>query len=570
MNDFVNLPTNPSIKCKSLGNQLFLYFYAYLYSLNKGITLPNIYNIDFFTEKLINNEKKQLNINNLDISHIPKFPDNRCYPHDVRIYQDSVEILKQKLYKHIHLDGGDFGVSEITDTDTIVIHIRTDNIGNPHKLYTALPQSFYQNIIKKYNKISKVLLVCMKPHDKFTKHVLDSVVQIFYKNDFTIEIQHNSQLEDFKTLLSAKILVISCSTFSFWAAFLGKCTEVHIPYWGLFIDQKHPGSMYLEDWKPKDREIFLYKNPVKTKITESNFNDLYDIDVDAAMGDSDFTNDLFFKEIFVISLERCKDRRKHIEFEFSQRKFTFFNAYDKNTDMVMNMYKNDKVMKFPPCFRCLSSKGCNCANNILIPQQIGNWCSFIELLKLISQKDYGFYMICEDDVTFDHHYFQKDKIPEFEKFLKSKFEKTDHKTPHLIRLAKENVGGKPINKPFMLTENAIMSNACFVINTTFAKLFNDTVNKKEFVINHTSDVFIHRDILKLKKNIIHYSLFPAPADQLSHYKMHSEIHPKGVDENDKKRKENHTKSIKFEEYKKLEINNLDDYFKKVLKIDYFM
>ena len=212
------------------------------------------------------------------------------------------------------------------------------------------------------------------------------------------------------------------------------------------------------------------------------------------------------------------------------------------------MYLNKKVMLFPPCFRCHRNE-CNCSNNVLIPNQIGNWCSFIELIKQISQMDDGFYLICEDDVKFDNDHYQNNIIPDFEKKLLETFGSFNKNIPCLIRLAKRDVGSSFIYKPIIFTKDVIMSNACFSINRKFAEVFTKTMENR--VIVHTSDVFIHRDILAIDKTIQHFSMYPAPADQLSHQKIYSEIHPKGIDEYDKERMRKHVKRI---EYKDLHSN----------------
>ena len=95
------------------------------------------------------------------------------------------------------------------------------------------------------------------------------------------------------------------------------------------------------------------------------------------------------ENVYVINLERCKDRKQHIIKEFKKNgltKYEFFKAVDKDDKQVKDMMKTDYVKKFPPCFRCAKFV-CNCNNNVLIPQQIGNWCSFINLMKHIVKKN---------------------------------------------------------------------------------------------------------------------------------------------------------------------------------------
>ena len=73
------------------------------------------------------------------------------------------------------------------------------------------------------------------------------------------------------------------------------------------------------------------------------------------------------KNVYVINLERCKDRKQHIIKEFKKNgltKYEFFKAVDKDDKQVKDMMKTDYVKKFPPCFRCAKFI-CNCSNNFL-------------------------------------------------------------------------------------------------------------------------------------------------------------------------------------------------------------
>ena len=111
----------------------------------------------------------------------------------------------------------------------------------------------------------------------------------------------------------------------------------------------------------------------------------------------------FFNNIYVVHLERSTERYEHIIKEFERvgiEKYRFFNAVNYDDEQVKNLYLSGFIKKYPPCFRCDSDK-CSCANNILIPQQVGNWCSFINLMREIIDKNYeGLVMICEDDIEF--------------------------------------------------------------------------------------------------------------------------------------------------------------------------
>ena len=87
-----------------------------------------------------------------------------------------------------------------------------------------------------------------------------------------------------------------------------------------------------------------------------------------------------------------------------------------------------------------------------------------------------------------------------------------------------------------------MSNACFLINKAFALSFINNLK----VIDTTSDIYLQRKILQYDKNIQHFTIEPSPVYQLSDNEnaiFKSEIHPKGINKEDKIRAQNHKKKI---------------------------
>tara|TARA_B100001027_G_C16267379_1_gene332931 strand:- start:6098 stop:7687 length:1590 start_codon:yes stop_codon:yes gene_type:complete len=251
-------------------------------------------------------------------------------------------------------------------------------------------------------------------------------------------------------------------------------------------------------------------------------------------------------KIYVINLKSCYDRKKHIEKEFKRLKinnYEIFEATDKDSLQVQEMMKTNFVKKFPPCFRCNKNK-CGCSNNILIKHQIGNWCSFINVMNDIIKNDYkGLIMICEDDIKFTddgmkilNKMITKDNL---EKYNIS-FEK-----PILIR-AEQRGNFPPLNK-LKLTKKITMSNACFIINKFYAESFINNLK----IIDRTSDMYLQIKILQYDKNIQHFTIEPSPAYQLSDNKnsiFKSEIHPKGLNKEDKIRAKTHFKRVEYKDY----------------------
>ena len=251
-------------------------------------------------------------------------------------------------------------------------------------------------------------------------------------------------------------------------------------------------------------------------------------------------------KVYVINLKSCSDRKEHITKEFHRvniNKYEIFEATDKNSEQVKHMMKTDFVKTFPPCFRCNKNK-CNCTNNILIKPQIGNWCSFINVMKDIIQNDYkNLIMICEDDIKFTDN--GMDILNKMITTQNLENYKIDFQKPILIR-AEQRGTFSDLNN-LKLTTKISMSNACFIVNKYFAESFIKNLK----VIDRTSDMYLQEDILKLDKNIQHFTITPSPTYQLSDNRnatFKSEIHPKGMDEEDKIRAQNHIKKIEYKKF----------------------
>ncbi|MBA43163.1 MAG: hypothetical protein CMF62_04030 [Magnetococcales bacterium] len=231
-------------------------------------------------------------------------------------------------------------------------------------------------------------------------------------------------------------------------------------------------------------------------------------------------------KVYIINLKSCYDRKKHVEQEFKKLKineYEIIEAIDKDNIQVQNMMKTKFVQKFPPCFRCHKIK-CNCINNVLIKNQIGNWCSFINIMNDIIKKDHdNLIMICEDDIKFTesgmdiiNKMINKDNLNKYN---------LDFEKPILIRAGSGFNSNHTLDIEPTLIEKIIMSNPCFICNKLYAKSFIKNLK----TINTTSDIYIHRNILLLDETIQSFTLLPQPIYELSSCKFNkfkSEIIPK--------------------------------------------
>ena len=125
-----------------------------------------------------------------------------------------------------------FAIQTSTDIqsneDELVIHIRgTDYCdGNVH-----IDDRVYLDILDKLSP-SRASLVTDNINTAIVKELLNKGVKLITKNNLTNRGNGFNEYEvyDFVYMLKAKNLLISQSTFSWWAAFLGHQKNVYVPY----------------------------------------------------------------------------------------------------------------------------------------------------------------------------------------------------------------------------------------------------------------------------------------------------------------------------------------------------
>lgn len=227
-----------------------------------------------------------------------------------------------------------------------------------------------------------------------------------------------------------------------------------------------------------------------------------------------------FSSIFCVSLLRSKERRKHIQEEFSRigiDSYEFVDAYDKNSKEVTNLYQSGFVRKYPPCFRC-GQESCECPNKSLFRPQIGNWLSHIKTWQKISKTNVGLSLVCEDDLKFQDNIYQSlGMLAQSQEIL----HKLNTAKPVLIRLGWALCDEHSLDSDPRLTQDIRMANPCYAINSVMANLALDSLKE----ISTTSDVYLHRLI---GSTVSHYTVMPPPVYELSWStgEMISEIRPK--------------------------------------------
>lgn len=257
-----------------LGNQIFLYVFAMSMSkkFNTFFIIDNSENIVFFKyfkkitihfdflniallklyRNLIKNRVSQVGIEN--VAEMKKLLTNNCYYdgffQSENYFEISREYLKNNLIirkKYINAFKNKYG-QLFLDNKIIAIHCRlgdylnwgSEELGGEN---LTLPQSYYQNAISQIDEIEKYQFIV----------VTDDIFNIENRFDFIENkiIVSEEEIIDFQILQNAHQLIVSNSSFSWWAAYLNnKTAPVYVPeYWlGFKVEREFPVGIISENF----------------------------------------------------------------------------------------------------------------------------------------------------------------------------------------------------------------------------------------------------------------------------------------------------------------------------------
>ena len=243
-------------------------------------------------------------------------------------------------------------------------------------------------------------------------------------------------------------------------------------------------------------------------------------------------------DVLVVSLDTDAERKQHIEKHFNECGLTdyrFVQAVPADSALVYAMYAKGRVKSFPECFRCFKA-ACECANNILIPQQVANWLSFKKVWEIVADAK-GPVLVCEDDV-----YFYTNGLSLLDNKLD---ELLDGNAPQLIRLGHSGLTTETdlsAHTQLEITSDVVMSNVAHIITPSMARLL---LTKFDY-IDTTSDIWLH-NWLANHQGVKSQTVKPLIATDLSFNKafaqFRSQIHPKGIDADDEERARQHIKRV---------------------------
>ena len=150
-------------------------------------------------------------------------------------YQPHKELIRKEWLPLPSLDRVD------VHPDDLHLHIRRRDYVIPHTCpgvaLWATPLLHLERAIGMFSSWRRMVVISDDPDDPFMDH---------FRNTYGAEVKSGSMTEDFLTLAAAKKLIISESTFAWWAAFLGRAERIVCPIRkNSFWNNKHMPEMNL-------------------------------------------------------------------------------------------------------------------------------------------------------------------------------------------------------------------------------------------------------------------------------------------------------------------------------------
>ena len=137
-------------------------------------------------------------------------------------------------------------------SNDLTIHVRSGDIWQSEKLkvvhsdYHALPWSFYRGILER-RTWGRVYVVTEAPHDPMVQKLAKV---------YSGEVVSRSPLEDFSFIRASANVVLSASSFAWWAAWLSEAESIFYPVVGIFDPERmnrRPEPMRPDFVIPDDR-----------------------------------------------------------------------------------------------------------------------------------------------------------------------------------------------------------------------------------------------------------------------------------------------------------------------------
>jgi hypothetical protein len=202
-----------------------------------------------------------------------------------------------------------------------------------------------------------------------------------------------------------------------------------------------------------------------------------------------------FPRVICLTLPEQRERQLAVVQEFARvgtRNYEFYPGFSPTSDEVRQAYAQNRVRRYPDCFRC-GKRDCgnpDC-NNVLLPAQVAVALGFQAILKSIAHSEHPWAAVCEDDIVFAGCAPSVLSSSSFRELVQSSG--LPGGQPVLVRLGRPSMttdffsAASARGVALRLTDEVVMSNYLFLVNRAFARLACDRLSQ----IDHTADVIIH-------------------------------------------------------------------------------
>lgn len=226
----------------TLGNKLWQYCVGRILAEKYGLKLQTKA-IDGFenTKQEVNGNVGTNYVEAIETHNLPPIDQNsNAYLRGYFCKYKHIRQYKEKVKEWLHLPKFQ---KDFDDSDELVLTIRRGWNGWPIKLCPNV--KFYIDFIKKNPQFKKITLCT----DSFDDNYFDEL------NPYIDNFIKESPIEQFRYIMSSKNILLSSSTFSWWAAFLSDAKTIYYPWFGDLIPCKGK-----QDWVVTDEERYKYIN----------------------------------------------------------------------------------------------------------------------------------------------------------------------------------------------------------------------------------------------------------------------------------------------------------------------
>lgn len=169
------------------------------------------------------------------------------YWHDLKFFEGNRDEIKNADWKHDAQFLNSNNRLEVLSDNTCVIHIRKGDylLGKNKKIFANLGDKFYIDGLKQHDKPIDNLIICTDDRNWVKSNLFNKLLPLYHNVVMSSDYGCSSWVDDFLLMRFSKNLIMSNSTFSWWAAFLNDNNVYYPRSW--YIDSEF--NMKRVSWK---------------------------------------------------------------------------------------------------------------------------------------------------------------------------------------------------------------------------------------------------------------------------------------------------------------------------------